>query len=556
MAMITPLKTSELLESIVRWAVELMRADAGEIFMWDPERGVLEQSISFGFIEVFQGTILKPGEGLGGKVFETGQPLIVPDYASWEGRVAIYDKAPPFTGTFAVPMRWQDEIIGVLAIDADARRRAFDQSDVRLATLFANVAAQAIVNAQLYEELQDRSQKLQYTLEREVAQRTAELAHRALQLETSARVSREITAILEADRLLPRVVELIRESFDYYSVLVFLWDAGAERLVLHAASGAGGRRLIRQGLALAADGTSLNSRVLRSNEAIVVNDVSQEPAYQAVALLSETQSELVIPLRIGQRVLGTLDVQSERRDAFRQDDLLVLQSLGDQIAVAIENARLYDRSRELAILEERTRLARELHDSASQSLFGVELHARAVATYLRSDPDRAEEQLQALRDTAREALSEMRSLILDLRPAPLHEAGLVPALRQQIERLRRPGGPELDLQTTGARRLPVDVEQGLFRIAQEAQRNATAHARAQRITVSVEMQRGWVELGVQDDGQGFDAGAAPDEARPSFGLVGIRERAALLEAEMEIQSAPGAGTRLWVRVPLEQEGEN
>jgi signal transduction histidine kinase len=550
-----PARLPELLRSIIQWAVELMRVDAGEILLWDPERGVLEQAISIGFMEVYDGVVLRPGEGMGGKVFQSGQPMFVPDYAAWEGRAAGYDSSPPFLATFGVPLKWQDEIVGVLEMDADSRRRAFDQDDIRLATLFANVATLAIKNAQSYEDLQRRSQELQRSLEREVAHRTAELRHRALQLETSAGVSREITAILDIDKLLTRVVELIHEAFDYYSVLVFLVDTQANQLVLNAASGEIGRQMVTQGLVLPIDGNSLNSTAVSVNEALIANDVSQEPRFRITELLADTRSELVIPLRVGARVIGTLDVQSDKRNAFAQEDMLVVQSLGDQIAIAIENAHLYDRSRELAILEERTRLARELHDSVAQSLFSIDLSARAVATYLRQDRQKAEEELYELRRTAHGALREMRSLIYDLRPVSLEDLGLVSALRQEVKRLRRTQSPELVLQEIGSCSLPVSVEQDLFRIAQEALRNAVKHAHARQIVVAVIMGPESVELCVKDDGRGFDPEALMADSGRSFGLIGLRERAKRIKGSLEIVSQPGAGTQVRVRVPAQAEGK-
>ncbi len=549
-----PARLPELLRSIIQWAVELMRVDAGEILLWDPERGVLEQAISIGFMEVYDGAVLRPGEGMGGKVFQSGQPMFVPDYAEWEGKAASYYPCPPFLATFGVPLKWQDEVVGVLEMDADSRRRAFDQDDIRLATLFANVATLAIKNAQLYEDLQKRSQELKRSLEQEIAHRTAELRHRALQLETNARVSREITAILDIDKLLTRVVELIHEAFDYYSVLVFLVNTKTNQLVLHAASGEIGRQMVTQGLALPIDGKSLNSTAVSANEALIANDVSQEPRYRITELLADTRSELVIPLRVGERVIGTLDVQSDKRNAFAQDDMLVVQSLGDQIAIAIENAHLYDRSRELAILEERTRLARELHDSVTQSLFSIDLSAKAVATYLRQDRQKAEEEVYELRRTAHGALREMRSLIYDLRPVSLEELGLVSALRQEVKRLRRICSPELVLQEIGSCSLPVSVEQDLFRIAQEALRNAVKHAYARKIVVTVTVRPESVELCVKDDGRGFDPEALMTDGGRSFGLIGLRERAKRIKGGLEIVSQPGAGTQVRVRVPAQAEG--
>jgi signal transduction histidine kinase len=550
-----PTGTAELLKSIIRWAVELMRADGGEILLWDPGRGVLVQAISHGIIEVYNGVTLKPGEGLGGRVLQSGQPMLIQDYGTWEGRSESYNPIPPFICTFAIPLKWRDEIVGVLEMDADSRRRAFDQNDIRLATLFANVATVAIKNAQLYEELQAQSEEMQRTLRREVADRTAELRHRALQLETSARVSRQITAILDIDSLLARVVELIREAFDYYAVSVFLLDAGTQRLVLRAASGAAGRELVARGMALTVDEPSLNSAAVRNDEALLVNEVAREPLFKRVQLLPGTRSELVIPLRVGQRVIGTLDVQSDRSGAFKENDLLAIQSLGDQIAVAIENARLYGRSQELAVLEERTRLARELHDSVAQALFGINLCATAVGTYLHQDSALAEEELQELSRIADHALRDMRALIHDLRPVSLEDGGLVQALRREIGRLRRTGGPQFILQESGDLAMSPRVEQELFRIAQEALRNAVKHAGARKIAVSINAEQGWIDLRVEDDGRGFDPRSLSPEEGRSFGLTGLRERIRLLDGHLEIRSRPGDGCRVHARVPTWMAGE-
>jgi signal transduction histidine kinase len=553
---LTPTGIPELLTSVVQWAAELMRADGGLIQLWDPERAVLVQAISCGICKAYDGATLKPGEGLGGKILQSGEPMIVRDYGSWEGRSASYEPIMPFAGSLAVPLKWQDQVVGVLTIDADSRRRAFGQDDIRDATLFADLASLAIKNAQLYEALEDRSQELQRILEQEVAQRTQELAHRALQMETSAKVSREITAILDIDRLLSRVVQLIYQAFGHYSVQIFLVDADTDHLVLRAAIGQAGRRLRADGLSLAIDGTSLNSTAVRTNAALLVNDVSQEPRFWTTESLPDTRSELVIPLRVGQQAIGTLDVQMDRTDAFREDDLLVYQSLGDQIAIAIENARLYDRSRELAILEERTRLARELHDSVTQSLFSVHCQAGAVATYLDRDLARSKRELDELRRTAHDALQGMRELIFDLRPVSLKAAGLAAALRDQVEQQRTTGGPELLFEESGNCSLPLRVEEHLLHIAQEALRNAIKHARAQRIMVSLIVEPDWVDLCVADDGQGFDPQSLAAEERRSFGLIGLRERAKLLKGSLDVLSKPGEGTKVRVRVPILDEAED
>ncbi|MBN1316946.1 MAG: GAF domain-containing sensor histidine kinase, partial [Anaerolineales bacterium] len=285
------------------------------------------------------------------------------------------------------------------------------------------------------------------------------------------------------------------------------------------------------------------------NQAVVVNDVSRDRQYQAISLLPDTQSELIIPLRIGNRMIGTLDVQSRHPDEFSREDVLVIQSLGDQIAIAIENTRLVEQSQELAVLEERTRLARELHDSVAQSLFSIDLSARAVSTYLKKNRTKADEELQQLRKTAHDALQEMRSLIFGLRPVSFQDTGLIEAIRDEIGRLQQRGESEIFLVEGGICPLAARTEHHLFRITQEAVRNALVHAHAGKITIQIDYDDRWVHLSVHDDGQGFDVQQVLNRRTKNYGLVGLAERVEMLHGELEIDSSPGNGARIDVRLP-------
>jgi len=265
--------------------------------------------------------------------------------------------------------------------------------------------------------------------------------------------------------------------------------------------------------------------------------------------LPDTNSELVVPLRVGVRIIGTLDVQCTG-NSVRRGDVLVIESLADQVAIAIENARLYELARERATLGERNRLAHELHDSVTQSLWGVHLHAKAAETYLDQDTEKAKQQIQRIRVATQDTIQQMRSLIFDLRPVDAPEdIGIVLALQRQIEILQRSEGAAIKLEARNARRLSGATERGIYRITLEAIRNAIKHASAQEIQVSVAMHPDSVEVVVTDDGQGFDPTRAPADSR-AFGLIGMEERARQLGAEFGIDSDPGAGTRVQVVVPV------
>lgn len=380
-------------------------------------------------------------------------------------------------------------------------------------------------------------------LESRVQERTQALQRRALELETSARVSREITSILDIDDLLARVTALIRDAFGYYYIQIFLLDRESGVLIGRAASGPPGP----QDLRLPLSGPSLNARAAETNEAVLVNDVSQEPGFLAGEHLPETRSELVIPLCAGDEMIGTLDLQRAEKDAFTAEEVLVLQSLGDQIAVAIENARLYNRSRALAVVEERNRLARELHDSVTQSLYGLVVFAGAAQEVLEAgDGMRARRHLARIEDAAHKALREMRLLLYELRPPMLEEEGLVGALQQRLNAVEGRTGLHVCLSVDGEIDLPAPVEEGLYRIAQEALNNALRHAAATSVAVRLKADGQGLELDVKDDGGGFDVAAAAD--RGGLGLASMRERAEALGGRLEIVSHPGAGTTVKVRV--------
>jgi PAS domain S-box-containing protein len=541
-------KMSQLVKSIVQLAIELVGAHAGEIFLYDQEKDELRVAFSLGFMEEFKGLTLKPGEGMAGRVFQSGKPLIVDDYDTWEGKAKGFESTPPFTTILQIPLIWQDQCIGVLGVDADRRLHAYTENDVRMVNLFGTLAAIAIENVWLYEELQNWLEKHKLLLEQQVKLRTAELSRLARRLEISARVSNEITSIMNIDKLLDRVVSLIRDSFDYYYVQIFLVGNRLDRLVLAAASNGMNRSSEKQEKNLEIGPGSLNGLVAQTNQILLVNDVSKESNYLFDEKKPNTKSELVLPLKIASHMLGTLDIQSSNINDFTEEDKLAFKCLSDQIAVAIENARLYECSRDVAVLEERNRLARELHDSVTQSLFSMDLHARAIDKYLKRDPQQAKVQIAQLRQITHDTLEEMRSLINDLHPPSISEIGLIPALRQEIEHKNRPDGPKIFLSTSGDCRLPSELEEELFHIAQEALRNAVKHSRAQHITVTLATTPHEVALSITDDGIGFDP-LLPRDHR-AFGLIGMNERAVLLGTHLKLDAKPGVGTKVEVRVPI------
>src|SRR3989441_3093927 len=222
-------------------------------------------------------------------------------------------------------------------------------------------------------------------------------------------------------------------------------------------------------------------------------------------------------------------------DEFSDDDQAAVEMLAAHAAIAIENARLFERSRELSVVEERTRLARELHDSVSQTLFSMSLVADAAATLVDRDTAKAKTQLEGLREMARAATQEMRSLIFELRPADLDAEGLVATLRKHIDVLRRVYPMQIEFKENVAARPPPAVEREVYRIAQEALNNAIKHSQADRIDVELSSRDAMIVLLAADDGKGFEPAAAQLRAT-TLGITSMEERAAARNSVLRIES--------------------
>jgi signal transduction histidine kinase len=260
----------------------------------------------------------------------------------------------------------------------------------------------------------------------------------------------------------------------------------------------------------------------------------------------DMRSFLGVPIVAEREVIGAFYL-TEKLGAptFGAEDQALIELLAAHAAIAITNARLYERSRELSVISERNRLALELHDVVSQKLFSLVLNAEAAAAQLDRDPAAARAQLERIRSVAKEALDELRSLILGLRPPDLERDGLEQALRKEIDMLRRVHGVEIELLTEAS----VDGddterEVAVLRIVHAALHNAVRHAGATRIQVRI--GDGHVE--VTDDGVGFEPNR-PELRSRHLGLTSMEERARELGGRIEIRSAPGAGTTVRLEVP-------
>jgi len=280
-------------------------------------------------------------------------------------------------------------------------------------------------------------------------------------------------------------------------------------------------------------------------------DIRRDPRFRGwwPSAHPSMSSFLGVPIVSGRGVVTGAFYLTDKEGAeeFSDGDQELIETFAAHAALALENARLHERSRELSIVEERNRLARELHDAVTQKLFGLVLAAESGAALLEQDVQRAGVQLQRVRELAHEAMEELRSVIVHLRPAALESQGLAVALGKHVDVLRRTHTRKIDLEISGDAPVPAAVETDAFRIAQEALHNALRHAGAARIDVVLRCDPGRVELTVRDDGIGFDPAAAGARSH-SLGLTTMAERAHQAGGVLEIVSSPGAGTTVRLEV--------
>jgi len=267
------------------------------------------------------------------------------------------------------------------------------------------------------------------------------------------------------------------------------------------------------------------------------------------------KSWLGVPMIAGDEVLGIIAVQSyTTENVYDEEHLNLLPTIAAQAAVALENAHLYEQARQLAVMEERQRLARELHDAVTQTLFSASLIAEALPPLWENDQDEGRQLLRDLRQLSRGALAEMRTLLMELRPAALVEANLRDLLRQLGEAVAGRTGVPVTVTVEDHYELPPDVHVALYRITQESLNNVVKHAQASRVTVSLRHlhapsahQGSWrgVELCINDDGRGFDLSRVLSD-HLGLGLGIIHERAESIGASLNLESQPGHGTQVMV----------
>ena len=385
------------------------------------------------------------------------------------------------------------------------------------------------------------------TLERRVEERTKELS------------TLNAIAVLVSQSL--DLEEIMRDALDKVLEIINMGCGGAYRLEGETTVQPYLNPLVYRGLS--EEFTRVVGRLPLHGSAIEVAMAQGQPlVWQVVnspaeigwkqALQKEGVRQVVsIPLLAKGKLVGALQLGTREAHTFSDEQLSLLGVIGQQIGVAVENARLYEQAEQSAAAAERNRLARELHDSVTQSLYSVTLYAEAAARLLTNGQHvPAADHLRELRDTAQEALREMRLLIFELRPPELEKVGLAAALQARLKAVEGRGGIQVEFQVEGERlaeRVPINVQNELYYITQEALNNVLRHAKAQQVQVHVRFLETAACVEISDDGIGFEPAAVHEKG--GLGLAGMKERAQKIGGVLQLESEPGQGAKVKVTVP-------
>jgi signal transduction histidine kinase len=368
-----------------------------------------------------------------------------------------------------------------------------------------------------------------------------------LALKTVSDAVLAVTARDSIDEVLQRLVDAARSlAGARYAALGIPDDAGGFRRFLIA--GMSDELIARLGPLPRTHGVL--GVMLESPVSLRTEDLHRHPRFTGwwPAGHPDMRSFLGVPIVAPEGVIGAFYLTHKEGAArFDERDEQLIELLASHAAIAITNARLLERSRELSVLAERNRLALDLHDAVSQKLFGLVLTAEAAGTLLERDPPAAAAQVRRLGALAGEALDELRAIVLELRPPDLARDGLGGALRKHVEALRRLHDLAIDLDAPDDAGGDAERDEEVLRIAQEAIANAVRHAAAGRVSVRLRVDAHGLILDVADDGEGFDPDAAGLRTR-RLGLASMEARAQRLGGRLEIRSAPGAGTTVRLEV--------
>jgi signal transduction histidine kinase len=432
-----------------------------------------------------------------------------------------------------IPLISQGELVGVFYLGSD-RPAAFSKEELEIAAEVATVLAIAIKQAELQEKVRDHIKNL----EKRVAERTRELS-----------TLYDVTAIssqrLNLQAILHDTLLRVLAALSCDRGAIQLWDDtdASWNIIAHPELPPDHKALINTDFSKR---TPINW-IFKHNQPLLAPDISANPQACHDNRLEGPYAYLGAPMRVDGQVVGVVSLYDAMGREFSAADVALLTAVADYLGVAVERNYLQKQAENVIRAKERKRIAREMHDAVTQSLYSLILFAGAAKEQLRNgELAVAYQHIQDLEGSARQALSEMRLLLYELQPKILEKDGLAAALEDRMNTVEKRVGLQANLLLEGEHKVSPDVEWELYSIVLEALNNTLRHAKATTVTVRVSAEDDRVEIEIKDDGQGFEPTAVA--RRGGMGLENIRQRVENLEGELAILSAPGQGTTIRVRV--------
>jgi signal transduction histidine kinase len=519
--LVAQLEVDAVLEELLRVACELTGARYAAIGVLDEDRRQLERFITRGIDRADRERIgdLPRGHGILGELIRQPAPLRLDDVSDHPRSYGFPAHHPPMHTFLGVPVLIRGEPWGNLYL-TEKEGGPFDETDEAATIVLADWAALAVDNARLYED---------------AARRRAEAERAVRRLEATAAIARAVGSETDLDRVLELIVKRGRALLDARSVVLLLVEGDQFHLAAGAGqvapSALGGRFSIAD---------SATGEVLFSGRPERIDDVPARLRISDRNLgVTGAATALLVPLVYRNTPLGLLAAfdRFSGDPAFGNEEERLFLAFAASAATAVATARTVAEERlrhSIASAEqERRRWARELHDETLQALGGLQVLLSSALR--RGDPEALEQSVREAIDYIGTEIESLRTLITELRPAALDEIGLAPAIDSLAKRLAAVEGLEVDLDVEIGGRLDPEIETTAYRIVQEALTNVAKHARAERVSVCVALDFDTVRVEVEDDGRGFD----PDARVAGFGLVGMRERVALANGQLEVESAAG-----------------
>ena len=532
--LIKDVSLEHLLERIASTACEQAGARYGALGVLD-EDGGLKQFITVGMTPEEIKRMAHPpvGKGLIGALMSTEDPIRVAVIQEDPRSVGFPRHHPHMTSFLGVPIRAADVQIGQIYLTDKIDGPEFSADDERIIQMLAGYAAAAIQNARLLEQMQARD---------------AILTRRSEDLALLNDIASVLTASLELDEILNKTLAVVMNYIKVEAGEIFLLEEDKEtlRMVLHrgqAAEAFWTRTRIRVG-------EGVVGLVAKTGQRRVSTDLTQESAYLRPAVVKAGFRQMAyLPMKSGENLMGVMSVATRSAEPLEERGLQMLGAVANWAGLAIENARLHQNVKHLAILEERDRIGMDLHDGIIQSVYGVGLSLENALHTMDEDLDLARLRIKESINGLNQAIRDIRAYILDLRPRQLGDDGLMNGLRRLVSEYRANTFSEVVLKgpEKGLENLAQANAVALFHICQEALANAAKHAAAERVEVNVWLTADRVVMEVRDTGAGF----AVEKMATTIGhgLSNMQTRARAVGGDLDISSAPGEGTTVFAWVP-------